>query len=681
MRKLLHGSLALLVTVVMLSLVGFYSSEQSARYRREKLADLTDRARARLEAELNDRLYLVSGLAAFVKSRSSFSDEEFQRFASGMLSDYTGIRSLQLAPDAVVRYLTNPEENEAARGHDLLRDPARAKQVRSAIERMEYIIAGPLKLIQGGIAIIGRLPIYNDQQFEGQSARDRFWGFATILIDVEPLLLGAGIQTEPDALVSYSLRSRDENGELGELFLGESGAFSEDEIIIDVAIPNGSWQLAAIATDEWTVTPPGRLLLWIGGVLLSCFSGGLLFILLQRPEVLRKTAEDAKRALDESEERLWRVQKLETIGQLTGGLAHDFNNLLGVIIGSLELLRYSSESEEDRQELLQTAQNAAERGANLTRSMLLFARKQILEPEVCHLNDLINSTLRILSRTLDEKILIERNLASELGAVRIDPSYFESVIMNLAINSHQAMPDGGTLSITTANVEWTQARGDLPAGYYAKLSIADNGIGMSAGDIERAFEPFFTTKQTEGSGLGLSMVYGFVKQSGGRIEISSTKHEGTTVEIYLPIVAEMQVDEPESLIHSSEEIPDLTGLRVLLVEDKSDVRSVVGGMLETLGVDVIDADNADSAMNIYQSAQKVQVLLTDIVMPGANGYELASSLLELCPDLKVVFMTGFKDDIEASNPSSAPMLRKPFGRDELARAIQKGLGSAIHAER
>lgn len=381
----------------------------------------------------------------------------------------------------------------------------------------------------------------------------------------------------------------------------------------------------------------------------------------------------------EMNERLRQSQKLEAVGQLTGGVAHDFNNLLTVILGNAELL---SEQLTDQQQLRMLAEmtaTAAERGAELTGRLLAFARRQPLEPKQVNLNRLIQGMDSLLRRTLPENIDIETVYAGGLWLCEADPAQLENALLNLAINARDAMGDGGKLTIETGNTQLDETYAGLHEevipGQYVLVSVSDTGCGMPPEIVSRAFEPFFTTKQMgKGSGLGLSMVYGFTKQSGGHIKIYSEVGEGTTVKLYLP-----RAVNSADAIYEGHVAPVIERghEKILLVEDDPLVREHVNVLLKGLGYQVITANNAADAMDMIMQLPDLDLLFTDIVMPGLmNGRQLADRARELRPELKVLFTSGYTENAIVHHgrlDRGVHLLNKPYRRQELAAKVRKVL--------
>jgi PAS domain S-box-containing protein len=406
------------------------------------------------------------------------------------------------------------------------------------------------------------------------------------------------------------------------------------------------------------------------------FSGAPLYDSDHRLRGIVFVLEDvtARKAL---EQQLRQAQKMEAIGQLTGGIAHDFNNLLGVIIGSLDLLR-EHEADKESAELAQEALTGALRGAELTRRMLAFARRQPLQPKIVDLNETLPGITEMLRRTLGEDIIINTSPAGDLWPALADPSQVEDAILNLAVNARDAMPRGGRLVIETANARldeiYAAQNSELAPGDYVMLSVTDSGTGMPAEVIERAFEPFFTTKEAgRGTGLGLSMVYGFIKQSGGHVKIYSEPGHGTTVKLYLPKAADGTT--APAISHGPVEQPAGNEM-VLVVEDDAKLRSVALKLLRDLGYRVREADGAGSALAVLAESDDIDVLFTDVVMPNGTGYDLARKARERHPQLKVLFTSGYSEHFIKNGDAAefgAHLITKPYRKQELAVKLRSVL--------
>jgi signal transduction histidine kinase len=428
---------------------------------------------------------------------------------------------------------------------------------------------------------------------------------------------------------------------------------------------------------------------WIGGMAPHLIFGVpvTLILFLTLFAVLRRTerlyAEIDRRSA--AEEALRQSQKLDAIGHLTGGVAHDFNNLLTIIIGNLESGQRQLESWTDGAQLklarrLENAMHGAQRAATLTKRLLAFSRQQPLNPAVLDVNRVLHGLSDFLRRTLGEDISIELVGAAGVWPVEADSTELEAAILNLAGNARDAMPDGGKLTIEASNCYlddvYCKQNGDIRSGQYVQITVTDTGSGMTKDVIERAFEPFFTTKQTgQGTGLGLSQIYGFVKQSGGHVKIYSEPAEGTSVKIYLPRYAGKspavaETTAPPTRGHSNE--------CVLVVEDDDDVRGYVVETLGLLGYEVLEAADPEDALRLLDGRKTVRLLLTDVVMPGMNGRKLADAARKRQPALKVLYMTGYSRNAIVHQGRLDPgvdLIQKPLNSEHLATAIRKVLDS------
>jgi PAS domain S-box-containing protein len=389
----------------------------------------------------------------------------------------------------------------------------------------------------------------------------------------------------------------------------------------------------------------------------------------------RKQAEEEKVFL---QEQLRQSQKMEAIGRLAGGIAHDFNNLL-TIIGGYSALSFLELKEEDPLKgNIRAVQKATERAANLTRQLLAFSRRQAMEMKVLDLNATLKDMDKMLRRVIGEDINLVTHLEEGLGRTKTDPGQMEQVIMNLAVNARDAMPDGGRLTIETANVEldeaYTRGHVGVKPGRYLMLSVSDTGVGMTREVKERVFEPFFTTKETgKGTGLGLSTVYGIVKQSGGNIWVYSEPGKGTAFKIYLP-----RVDEPIK-ISKEKLVKDLPrgSETVLVVEDEEEVRKLAAQILRRQGYKVLEAPQGGDALLICERhPNPIHLMLTDVVMPGMSGHQLAKRLKSLQPDMKVLYMSGYTDNAIFQHGvlgEGVSYIQKPFTVDALTKRVREVL--------
>jgi signal transduction histidine kinase len=415
--------------------------------------------------------------------------------------------------------------------------------------------------------------------------------------------------------------------------------------------------------------------------------------LRQLNETLEQRVHERTRELEQAHQRLVaevderrqieaalrHAQKLEAVGQLTGGVAHDFNNLLTAVLGNLELIGMRH-GDTGTQKLVNSAVASAERGAQLTQQLLAFARKQHLEPKLLSLNDIVTAMSGLLERAIGTSIRVHLRLERGLWSALVDPNQLELLILNLGINARDAMPKGGRIAIATANLRAADPDrpADLPPGDLIRLSVADTGEGMSEEVLARAFEPFFTTKERgRGSGLGLSQVYGVAKQSGGDVRIKSAPGCGTQVDIYLPRARGAAPAWTAERAPTPAQIPrgDAT---VLVVDDDRDVREFIVTSLHNLGYRVLEAASGLAALEVVAREDSIDGLLVDYAMPGMTGAELAQRLARRRPDLPLLFTTGYAEDRALDEQlRGAPLLRKPFKLAELAEKMDTMLRRTI----
>ncbi|OPA89530.1 hybrid sensor histidine kinase/response regulator [Pseudomonas fluorescens] len=401
---------------------------------------------------------------------------------------------------------------------------------------------------------------------------------------------------------------------------------------------------------------------------------------LQRTlETLEQQVEERTAQLRSNEEALRQSQKMEAVGQLTGGIAHDFNNMLTGIIGSLELLRrrVARGKLDDLDSLIDLGVTSANRAAGLTHRLLAFSRRQSLDSKPVNINELVVSMGALLQRSINESITLQMRFDDELWTAEADPNQLESALLNLVLNARDAMPNGGKLVVETTNRHldsvFTAAYGTLAPGDYVELSISDNGCGIPESVINRVFDPFFTTKPIgQGTGLGLSMIYGFARQSHGHVTLHSEVGKGTTVSLFLPrYIGEMAKVEPTNAAL----LPFANaGETVLIVEDDPAVRVLVCAVLKELGYAYVEAGDANAAVPIIESEQRIDLLISDVGLPGMNGRQLAEIGRQIRPELKVLFITGYAEHAAVRGGFLEPgmqLITKPFTFDLLTAKVRE----------
>ncbi|MEO6579730.1 MAG: ATP-binding protein [Sphingomicrobium sp.] len=426
---------------------------------------------------------------------------------------------------------------------------------------------------------------------------------------------------------------------------------------------DGAWRLCSITAVP--IIEAGEVIEWVGVHTDITDQRAAEEAVRQVNETLEHKVQERTDELKTANEALAQAQKLQALGELTGGIAHDFNNLLTVVSGSADfLLRKPDIDAKKRQQYLQAIADTAHRATALTSQLLTFGRRQSIKPEVLDIDLRIDAFAEVLARSLGSRIEVVLDLGASPHLIKADPTQIETAVLNAAVNGRDAMPEGGRLTIGTSVVE--EAAGSL-----VRLSIADEGVGMPGHVVERAFEPFFTTKDVgKGTGLGLSQIHGFAAQAGGRAEIRSVEGRGTTIDIYLPVTDEVERVQPTP----AELTPLRPGLRVLLVEDNDQVREFGEQLLVELGCEVVTANGAEQALELLRTTD-IELLLSDVVMPGMSGVDLARAARAMRPQLAVLLATGYSDELLRNEPDF-PILSKPYG----AKTVIEGIGSALAAK-
>ncbi|WP_428413010.1 ATP-binding protein [Pararhizobium sp.] len=424
-----------------------------------------------------------------------------------------------------------------------------------------------------------------------------------------------------------------------------------------IATSDGGWKHV-----EWTVAPE---------------PDGINFVAIGR-DLSHVKAREAE--LEQAQDALRQSQKMEAVGQLTGGLAHDFNNLLAGISGSLELMERRIEQGrfDEVERYMSGAQGAVKRAAALTHRLLAFSRRQTLEPKPTDVDRLVAGMEDMVRRTVGPQVAVELHGTEALWPTLVDPNQLENVLLNLCINARDAMPDGGLITVETANRTINRAAGSLremPAGDYVSLAVSDNGVGMTPEVVKRAFEPFYTTKPIGlGTGLGLSMIHGFVNQSGGHVRIHSSVGQGTTVTVFLPRHATAEAA-PAAVEAEAGDLHADSGETVLVIDDEALIRMLVTDALEEVGYRTMEAGDGPEGLKILRSDARIDLLITDVGLPnGMNGRQVADAARELRPGLKVMFVTGYAENAVLSHGHLDPgmqVVTKPFDIGALTKRVQE----------
>jgi len=381
------------------------------------------------------------------------------------------------------------------------------------------------------------------------------------------------------------------------------------------------------------------------------------------------------------EEQLLQSQKLDAVGRLAGGVAHDFNNLLSAMLGYAEITQRSLAAEDPRRADLEEIRRAGRRAADLIHQLLAFARRQVIEPRVVSVNELIANMQKMLRRLIGADVELATSLAPDAEPVKVDPGQFEQVVMNLVVNARHAMPAGGKLMVTTGNVHFAPPRAaeaGVAPGPFVRVSVSDTGVGMSAETMSRVFEPFFTTKEPgQGTGLGLATCYGIVKQANGHIAVTSEVGCGTTFEIYLPVADERPAQAPAA---EEEAAPSGTET-LLLVEDEEQVRAMATRLLGAQGYEVLAAGDPDQALAIVRDhSGSIHLMITDVVLPRMSGRVLAQRVMEARPETRVLYISGYAGDVIVHRGVLEPgvsYLQKPLTAATLARRVREVLDAPV----
>jgi len=637
--------------------------------------DQASLVKTKTESELRARILPLERLAGRWEARDKLEEEEMHSDASLVMSGYPAYQAIEWVDSTLHVVWAAPEQgNEADAGADLGLVPGLSATLQSATHTLNTVIAPRVSLRQGGRGFLICVPV-NGKQLHGFLVgvfryRDLL---STVLDDVAPDYWVA-VYDDTESVYSRTV----DNPPPGARYVQEASIEFEHLTWRGVVWPKAG----AVA---YTQTPLPTVVFG-GGILMAMV---LAFAVYQAETAqlnVRKLAA-ANRELEkeiagreQAEAALRQAQKMEAIGRLAGGVAHDFNNLLMVIRGQAALSQNNIGLGTTVRRELGEIVKAADRASSLTRKLLAFGRRQVLQPRVLDLNALVTQVAEILPPVLGEDIRVHMDLDPELGRVRADSAQFEQVIMNLVFNARDAMRRGGQLTITTANCHlddaWTHTHPGVNPGPYVMLAVRDTGHGMDEETQSHIFEPFFTTKDpSKGTGLGLATVYGTVNQSGGCITVSSKLGLGTTFQIYLP-----QVEESVEVVPSKEPTGQaLQGEgKILLVEDDDAVRRMTREFLKIAGYTVVEAQSAADAIQWVESnGGAVDLVLTDVVMPGMKGRELVEQLTKLHPGLKVLYMSAYTEDdainIGILSPGTA-FIEKPFSPDELASKVRDVLG-------
>jgi two-component system cell cycle sensor histidine kinase/response regulator CckA len=632
--------------------------------RRRAAADLAHASARTLEREFERSLGSAAALAAMVEEGAS--DEELAGVAKRLLQLDGGILNLQLARDYVISHLWPLAGNDAAYGLDLLRSERHGAYTRRVIETRAPLMYGPFELVQGGAGLAVRVPVRTPGDAE------RLWGLSSAVLRVRDLVSGSRLNALGEAGFEWELAREGPAGRR-EHVAPEGAPPLADAVWVPVALPGQTWSLGLAPRGGWR--DPRGLTGRQTTVLLVALLGGLLaYRVLSLPAILRREVEArtaelevAHREQRRAEEAQRQSQKLEAIGLLAGGVAHDFNNLLVGILGYADVLAEEAAPGSVQAEAARTISQAAQRAAALTRQLLAVARLGRHPQQPVDLHEVVREVAALLERTLDKSIRLGVRLDAAGHSVRGDASQLQQVILNLAVNARDAMPEGGTLEIATAE--------DAGGGRRVLLVVSDTGVGIPKEHLERIFEPFFTTKdEGHGTGLGLATAYGIVKAHGGTLRVASDVGVGSRFTVSLP-TCEGACGEPAETPQ-----PSVRGRGVVLVvDDEEVVRTTAGQMLASLGFEPALVAGGREALEWLDRSPPPTAILLDMAMPGMDGRACFREMRARHPTLRVVLSSGFTRSVRVEEllaEGAVAFVEKPYRTADLARALALGTGSA-----
>jgi len=670
-RRALYQAIAVAAGVLLAGALALaYLGRLELAERRRAAAELARGPAFALEQELARSLDSVTVLAALVTEGAG--PGELGAVAERLLALHGSTANLQLAEGGVITMLWPLAGNERAKGLDLANHPVHGAWVRLARETRRPQFYGPFELVQGGQGLALRAPV-----FLRDGGVEWFWGVSSAIIRLEVLLEASRIPRLAAAGLDYQVTRPGAGGALELLASSRPGAgLLADPAEVEARLLDQTWRLGVMPAGGWRPPGPGALHVALAAVAL--LAGLLAYRILGQPAVLRRevaarTAElaVAHREQQAAQEAQRQSQKLEAVGLLAGGVAHDFNNLLAAILGHADLLALDARPGSPEEEAARTISQAALRAAELTRQLLAFARLGQHRQEAVDLHAQVQEATGLLGRTLDKSIRIETRLTASRHHVLGDPGQLQQVIVNLAVNARDAMPEGGVLTLATSErrVEPGAQPPSPPGGDWLTLEVADTGVGIPPGHLERIFEPFFTTKgEGRGSGLGLATVYGIVKAHGGEVRVESRDGRGSRFTVYLPILAD-----PGPQPVRREAPPRHGSGLVLVVDDEELVRRTAERLLSSLGYQPVLVTGGQEALDwlAAQPAPPLAVVL-DLAMPGMDGAACFRLMRERVPDLRVILSSGFARNARAQqllDAGARGFLQKPYRAADLADAL------------
>jgi len=652
--------------------------------RRQAAAGVAARAALSLQQQIAGSLSATAAIAAVIRQHGEV--EDFEPMAAELLRTYRGLANLQLAPGGVVRRIHPLAGNEGALGHDLFADPARRADAEATVRSRSLTMAGPFPLRQGGVGMVGRLPVFVPQR-DGE----RFWGFVNALLKLPEVLAESRLDRLEAEGWAWSL-SRATPG--GEEAIAGHGRLDQAPVAFSVDVPNARWTLRLTPAGGWR--PAGGHLVGWGVTLAAALAiAAGAFALARQPERLRRQVAERTEALaaanrrlqDELaerhrvEEQLVHAQKMEAVGQLAGGVAHDFNNLLTAILAHAGALAEEAAPGSEAAESARTIEQAARRAAELTRQLLGFARRGKLLAAPTDLHLVLGEVARLLGRTLDKRIVVAQKLGATHPVVLGDAGQLQQAVLNLAVNARDAMPDGGVLTFETALREVEPAaravRPGLAPGPFVVLTVRDSGQGVPAAIRDRIFEPFFTTKEAgRGTGMGLAMVYGIVANHGGLVTLESAEGQGAAFSLWLP--AHRALPEATRPLPPAAAPAGPADGTILVVDDEPLVLETSRRLLAGLGYRVVALAGGAQAVAWVHGGGRADLAILDLAMPEMDGAATFEALRRLAPALRVLVSSGYERDgrVQALlDRGAVGFLAKPWRREELAAEVARALAA------
>jgi signal transduction histidine kinase len=736
-RRYIAPLLALFIGLAATFIAALLITRAEAGRTEARFEGLADGAVAAIESRMLAQLTLLRGAAGYFQASEQVTREEFRTYVGrlGLAENYPGVLGIgyavfapsraelaRIAADGLgtdaspIRFWPEGDRdgysailfleplnrlNREALGFDMMSEAIRRAAMEGAHRAGHARMSGKVRLVQEidpvkqpGFLIYAPL---SDRTAATSTARARPRVHGWVYSPLRAYDLFGAIFSRYD-LADVVVEVFDGNLAQDQLLYRSRAPQASPREITErrIEIAGRPWLIRLSSTERFDREGPFLLGAVVAGAgtLISLLIATLMFQQARlaartEREVLARTAElqeanarlrSEAEAREAAEAQVRQMQKMEAVGQLTGGIAHDFNNMLAVIVGNLEMAERRVDEPERLLRALANARQGADKAAELTRRLLAFGRRQPLTPRVVDANRLVTGMSELLRRALGETVKLENRLGEGLWHIHADPAQLENAIVNLAINARDAMPEGGTLTIETANCHldaaYAREHGDgFAPGDYAMIAVCDTGSGMTEDVAARALEPFFTTKGVgRGTGLGLSQVYGFVKQSGGHLKIVSEPGRGTTIKIYLPRYQGVENVSEETDAPREPALPRARETETILIaEDEPRVREMSADTLRELGYRVVCAGHGLEALAVLSSEPEVALLFTDVVMPEMDGRRLAEEALMRRPDLKILFTTGYAPETIMPRGADVPLLQKPYSAHQLARKVREVL--------